>query len=45
MDSTGLPAAVIIARIWPSPGVSISSDMVTAGSSPPNSGSPRTRLR
>ena len=45
VDSTGLPAMVTIARIWPSPGVSISSRITAAGSSPPNSGMSRTRLR
>ena len=45
MESTGLPATVMSARICPSPGVSISSASATTGSSPKNSGSPRTRLR
>ena len=45
VDSTGLPAMVTIARIWPSPGVSISSRITAAGSSPANSGMSRTRLR
>ena len=40
----GCRASVIIARIWPSPGVSISSAMHAAGSSPKTSGAPRTRL-
>jgi hypothetical protein len=44
VESTGLPATVSSARIWPSPGVSISSRSTDTGSSPPNSGSPRTRL-
>ncbi len=44
-ESTGLPASVIRARIWPSPGVSISSAIVVAGSIPLSSGRPRTRLR
>ncbi len=44
VDSTGLPARVTSARICPSPGVSISSASVATGSSPPNSGRPRTRL-
>ena len=43
-DSTGLPAIVTSARIWPSPGVSISSARHATGSSPKTSGSPRTRL-
>ena len=45
VDSTGLPATVTIARIWPSPAVSISSRITAAGSSPANSGISRTRLR
>ncbi len=45
VDSTGLPARVISARIWPAPAVSISSASAATGSSPPNSGLPRTRLR
>ena len=40
-----MPATVSTARIWPSPGVSISSRKALTGSSPPNSGSSRTRLR
>ena len=44
VDTTGLPATVIIARICPSPGVSISSASVATGYSPKNSGSPFTRL-
>ena len=36
VESTGLPATVTSARIWPSPGVSISSSSVTTGSSPLN---------
>ena len=44
VDSTGLPAIVSTARIWPSPGVSISSRNVETGSSPAYSGMPRTRL-
>ena len=43
-DSTGLPAIVMSARTWPSPGVSISSARVATGSSPLTSGRPRTRL-
>ena len=45
VESTGFPAMVTIARICPSPGVSISSRSTATGSSPPNSGAPRTRLR
>ena len=45
VDSTGLPASVSSARTWPSPGVSISSRSTLTGSSPANSGRPRTRLR
>src|SRR5439155_200683 len=44
-DSTGLPALVTSARIWPSPAVSISSASTLIGSSPPNSGLPETRER
>src|SRR3954465_3386156 len=44
VDSTGLPATVTRARTCPSPGVTISSTSVVAGSSPRTSGSPRTRL-
>ncbi len=44
VDRAGLPATVISALIWPSPGVSISSAMQATGSSPNVSGSPRTRL-
>ena len=43
VDSTGLPALVISARTWPSPGVSISSASTPTGSSPNTSGAPRTR--
>src|SRR5205809_763848 len=43
-ESTGLPASVTIARIWPRPGVSISSASTVAGRSPSVSGKPRTRL-
>ena len=43
VDSTGLPATVNSARIWPSPGVSISSARHAAGSSPNTSPRPRTR--
>ena len=43
-DSTGLPAMVITALIWPSPGVSISSASAAAGSSDRASGWPETRL-
>ncbi len=39
----GCRRCVTSARIWPSPGVSISSARHTTGSSPKNSGSPRTR--
>src|SRR6267378_1700501 len=45
VESTGLPANVTRARMRPFPGVSISSASAAAGSSPPNSGRPRTRLR
>ena len=41
----GLPASVTSARICPGPGVSISSARQANGSSPLNSGSPRTLLR
>ena len=44
MDTSGLPARVISARIRPSPGVSISSASADTGSSPSASGSPRTRV-
>ena len=44
VDTTGFPATVISARTWPSPGVSISSARPATGSSPNDSGSPRTRL-
>ena len=44
VDRIGLPATVTIARICPSPGVSISSAMHTAGNSPNVSPRPRTRL-
>ena len=40
----GLPAMHTSPRIWPSPGVVISSASTDTGSSPPNSGSPRTRV-
>ena len=43
-ESTGLPASVTMARIWPSPGVSISSASAAEGRSPSVSGRPRTRL-
>ena len=43
VDATGLPAIVISARTWPSPGVSISSARQTTGNSPKYSGNPRTR--
>src|SRR3954451_7151164 len=42
--TAGLPASVISARTWPSPGVSISSARHAAGSSPKTSPMPRTRL-
>ena len=45
VERTGLPAIVTIARIRPSPGVSISSRRAETGSSPANSGRSRTRLR
>ena len=41
VDSTGLPATVISARTWPSPGVSISSASVATGSSPRDLGQAR----
>ncbi len=44
VDTSGLPAWVISARIRPSPGVSISSASADTGSSPSASGSPRTRV-
>ena len=44
-ESTGLPATVISALIWPGPGVSISSARQVIGSSPKTSGAPLTRLR
>ena len=43
VETTGLPATVISARTWPSPGVSISSARQATGSSPKTSPSPRTR--
>ena len=44
MDSTGLPATVNRARIWPSPGVAISSARHDTGTWPSTSGAPRTRV-
>ena len=44
VDSAGLPATVMSARICPSPGVSISSARATTGSSPIVSGRDRTRV-
>ena len=44
VDSTGLPATVISARIWPSPGVAISSARHDTGTWPSTSGAPRTRV-
>ena len=44
VETTGLPAIVISARTWPSPGVSISSARQATGSSPNTSARPRTRL-
>ena len=44
VETSGLPAIVTSARIWPSPGVSISSASAATGSSPYDSGRPRTRL-
>ncbi len=44
-DSTGLPAMVMSALIWPSPGVAISSARQETGNWPSTSGAPRTRLR
>ncbi len=44
-ESTGLPAIVISALIWPSPGVAISSARHEIGTWPSTSGAPRTRLR
>ena len=43
VDSTGLPERVSIVRIWPGPGVVISSRSADTGSSPAVSGRPRTR--
>ena len=43
VDETGLPAIVSIARTWPSPGVSISSAIEAAGSSPLKTLRPETR--
>ena len=43
VESTGLPATVTIARIWPSPSVRISSAITAAGYSPSASGNLRTR--
>ena len=43
-DSTGLPAMVMSALIWPSPGVAISSARQESGNCPSTSGAPRTRL-
>ncbi len=40
---TGLPAMVKSIRIWPSPGVPISSAMNAAGTWPSTSGTPETR--
>ena len=45
VESTGLPLDTTIAFSCPSPGVRMSSASVTTGSSPPDSGSARTRLR
>ena len=44
VETAGLPATVMSARTWSSPGVSISSARHAAGSSPSTSGSPRTLL-
>ena len=44
VESTGLPPTVTIARIWPSPGVVISSARPATGNSLRTSGYPRTRL-
>ncbi len=44
VETSGLPAIVISARTWPSPGVEISSARQTTGSSPKTSGRPLTRL-
>src|SRR6478736_5164878 len=45
VDSTGLPATVISALIWPSPGVAISSARHDTGTCPNTSLAPRTRVR
>ena len=44
VERAGLPASVISARTWPSPGTSISSASAATGSSPRLSGRPRTRV-
>jgi hypothetical protein len=44
VDRTGLPASVTSARIWPSPGVRISSASTDTGYSPITSGWPLTLL-
>ncbi|CAB4698808.1 unannotated protein [freshwater metagenome] len=44
VDNTGLPATVIIARTWPSPGSVISSASAATGYSPMISGRLRTRV-
>jgi hypothetical protein len=41
--STGLPAITISARVWPGPGVAISSARQETGTWPSTSGAPRTR--
>jgi hypothetical protein len=45
VDNTGLPATVISALIWPSPGVAISSARQDTGTWPSTSLAPRTRVR
>ena len=45
VEDTGFPAMVSSARTCPSPGVVISSASAETGSSPPNPGNPRTRVR
>ena len=43
VDKIGLPPTITIARIWPSPGVEISSAIAEAGYSPSTSGCLPTR--
>ncbi len=44
VERTGLPATVKSARIWPSPGVAISSARHETGTWPSTSDAPRTRV-